>query len=146
MSAIAFHTPQPAVSNPGNVLRDLATTDSGNGPATLIVDEFGVIRGCNRTGEAAFGYRSGEIISQHVSMLLPQLQNLELMQDGRPNSRLRFLCRTGHQFRALTSIGGHFSCKLFFNLLDNTNSTRISLIVRPIEKAAIGHKSETLNG
>ena len=146
MSTIPSHTPMLAIGSSGSTVGNVTGAEGADNLAALIVDEFGVIRGCNRAGELAFGYCSGEMIQQHVSLLLPQLRNLELMQDGRPNSRLRFLCRTGHQYWAVSANGSRFACKLFFNLLDNRAFTRLSLIVRPVGKQTIGHKSETLNG
>ena len=99
--------------------------------AILMLDEGGVICDCNRASETLFNYPRNELVWRHVSMLLPQLAEFDLMPDGQPNPRLRFLSRTGRHYRAETKGGGHFASNLFFNRLESTGHCRMSLIVRP---------------
>jgi hypothetical protein len=99
--------------------------------AALMIDNLGVIRDCSMNCETLFKYRQHEMISQHVTKLLPQLTEVELIQNGQPNARLCFLSRTGHNFQALTKSGECFVCKLFFNLLDGPGYGQILIIVRP---------------
>lgn len=101
--------------------------------AALMLDDLGMIRDCNREGETLFKYRRNELVAQHISLLLPQLAKMELMQNGQPNARLCFLSRTGHNFQAVTQVGEQLSCKLFFNLLDRTGYGQMLVIVRPVE-------------
>lgn len=103
--------------------------------AAMTLDERGMIRDCNRASENLFNYCRSEMVWRHVSMLLPQLAELELMQNGQPNPRLRFLCHTGRHFQAVTQSGGRFASKLFFNLLNGGPQGGLSLIVRPAEEA-----------
>ena len=101
--------------------------------ATMSLDARGMIRDCNRASESLFEYRRSELVWRHVSILLPQLEELELMQNGQPNPRLRFLCRTGRHFQAVTQNGVHFASELFFNFLNSSQHGGLSLIVRPAE-------------
>jgi hypothetical protein len=103
--------------------------------AGLMLDDLGMIRDCNPESEALFKYRRSHLVSQHVSLLLPQLAELELIQKGQPNVRLSFLSRIGHHFQATPRKGERLACKLFFNVLDSTGHGQMLLIVRPVETA-----------
>ncbi|TRZ67533.1 MAG: hypothetical protein D4S02_05015 [Rhodocyclaceae bacterium] len=103
--------------------------------AGLMLDDLGMIQDCNPESEALFKYRRSQLVSQHVSLLLPQLEESKLIQNGQPNARLCFLSRTGHHFQAITRKGEGFPCKLFFNVLDSTGYGQMLLIVRPVETA-----------
>lgn len=113
--------------------------------AVLTLDDRGMVYSCNRAGEALFKYRLRELVCRHISILLPRLADLELMQNGQPNPRLRFLCHIGVQFRATTQNGGSFASELFFNCLDGKGNARSSLIVRPVKEAA-GHDGRRASG
>jgi hypothetical protein len=104
-------------------------------PVSLILDNRGMIRDCSGDSETLFKYRHDELIKRHVSLLLPELETLELVRNGEPNHRLRFQCRIGHHFAAVTRDGVHFASKLFLNLLDSSGEGRLSLIVRPTDPA-----------
>jgi hypothetical protein len=101
--------------------------------AALTLDERGMIRDCSRGAELLFRCRRSELVWRHVSVVLPQLAELELMPHGQPNPRLRFLCRIGRQIEAVTHDGERFASDLFFNVLDSTGQDRLRLIVRPAE-------------
>jgi PAS domain-containing protein len=106
--------------------------------AALILDDCGMIRDCNRAGEALFKYRRRQLVWRPVSMLLPQLLETNLLQDGQLNERLRFLCRIAYRFEAVAQDGERFVSALFLNLLGSTEHRHLSLIVRPAEAAAGG--------
>ena len=112
--------------------RGLVTADGEDDVAALTLDDRGMVCDCNRAGAALFKYRRSELVWRHVSMLLPQLANMELMQNGQPNQHLRFLCRIGRSFQAVTQDGEHFSGQIFLNVLDQPGRGRLSLIVRAI--------------
>ena len=99
--------------------------------AALTLDARGMIRYCNHAGESLFRYRRNELVWRHVSMLLPELAGVELLQGGEINSRLRFLYHIGRPFRALTQKGEGFDGELFLNVLDDSGGGRLSLILRP---------------
>lgn len=106
--------------------------------AALMLDALGIIRYCDRGSEALFKYRWDELLGQHVSMLLPQLVDLQLIEDGQANQRLRFLCRVGQHFQGLAKDGERFNSELFFSVLHSAESDRLSLIVRRAGEAADG--------
>lgn len=104
--------------------------------AVLTLDDRGMVRDCNRGGELLFKYRRGELVWRHVSMLLPELADMDLMPNGQPNPRLRYLCRVGHHLQAVTHDGACFASELFLNVLDNgIGRGRMVLIVRPADAA-----------
>jgi hypothetical protein len=104
-------------------------------PAQLTLDEHGMICDCNRAAEILFKCRRSDLVWRHTSVLVPQLAEFELMQDGQPNARLRYYCRVGRLFRAVTHDGGSFEGELFLNVLDCASHGRLSLIVRPATAA-----------
>lgn len=103
--------------------------------AALTIDERGVIRDCDYGVEALFGYRRSEVVWRHVSMLLPQLADVELVQAGEPNSNLRFLCHIGSHFQALHRDGDQLACDIFLNDLRNPGMRNLRMIVRRVEAA-----------
>lgn len=117
----------------GGARHSVRVADFEERTATLGLDEHGVIHHCNRAGEALFKYRRGELLSQHVSVLLPQLADMDLLHGGQPSPRLRFLCRIGHHFQVQDKDGERFASDIFLNVLD---SHRLSLIVRPASEAS----------
>lgn len=104
-----------------------------DGVATLLLDQRGMIRGCNGASENLFGYRRSEVVWQHVSMLLPQLADTDLVCDGQLNPRLLFLCRIGGYFKAQKHNGQSFASDLFLLDLSNSDSSDLRLIVRPFQ-------------
>jgi PAS domain-containing protein len=104
--------------------------------AVLTLDELGMVRDCNRGGELLFRYHHGELVWRHISLLLPELADLQLMPDGEPNPRLRYFCRVGRHLQAVTHDGGGFACELYFNVLDNDpGHDRLVLVVRRTDEA-----------
>lgn len=99
-------------------------------PAALILDESGIIRDCNNT-EELFGYKLRELLSQHISKLLPQLKEFELIQDGKFNPRFSYLCRCGHLFKAQNRHGATFLSELSLVNLNHTGKRILKLYVLP---------------
>jgi len=104
-----------------------------DGMATLILDQRGMIRGCNGASEDLFGYRRAEVVWQHVSLLLPQLAGTDLVCNGQINPRLLFLSRIGGYFKAHKLNGERFASDLFFLDLSNPGSTDLRMLVRPFQ-------------
>jgi hypothetical protein len=90
-----------------------------------------MIRDCNSSCEALLGYRRRELAWRHVSMLLPKLAQVDLIQNGEPNPHLRFLCRIGQRFQVVPRDREQFAGDLFLNRLDGRD--RLSLIIRPAD-------------
>lgn len=98
--------------------------------AALTLDDMGVIRDCSHACEQVFGYLPDELAGRHVSMILPQLPATELVQDGRINSRLAYLCHCAVAFQGRRRDGRHFASELFINRLDSHN---VVVLVRRLE-------------
>jgi len=114
----------------------LSSGAPGAGSATLAMlalDDLGVIRDCSQACEEMFGYRQDELTGSHISMLLPQLGETDLVLDDRINARLAYLCHCAVAFQARHRDGGAFLSELFINRLDSHN---VVVLVRSLEPAA----------
>lgn len=112
-------------------------TDAGKiDLAVLTLNDLGVIRDCSRACEQVFGYLPEELAGRHVSMLLPQLPDTELVQEGRINSRLAHLCHCAFSFQALRRDGRCFASELFINLLGSHN---VVILVRSLEASILNN-------
>lgn len=98
--------------------------------ATLTLDDLGVIRDCSWACESVFGYRPDELIGRPISVLLPQLPDVDLVQEGRINSRLAFLCHCAFAFQARCRDGRIFASEVFINRLDTHN---VVVLVRNLD-------------
>ena len=99
--------------------------------AVLTLDDLGVIRDCSRACEQMFGYLPDELPGRHVSSLLPQLPDIDLVQEGRINSRLAHLCHCAVAFQARRRDGQCFASELFINRLGSHN---VVVLVRNLEQ------------
>jgi len=99
--------------------------------AVLTLNELGVIRDCSQACEQVFGYLPEELAGRHVSMLLPQLPDTDLVQEGRINSRLAHLCHCAFTFQARRRDGRCFASELFINFLGSHN---VVVLVRNLER------------
>jgi len=104
-------------------------------PPALSLDERGMIRDCSRSGERLFGYQPHDLVWQHVSMLFPQLSGVALVQEGRFNPLLNFLCRCGKLFQTQNRQGDTFLSKLSFVRLEYDGRHTLRLIVSPSDNA-----------
>ena len=104
-----------------------------NDLAIIALDDLGIIRNGNEICEQMFGYRQDELPGQHVSTLLPQLQDTELVQRDRVNSHLAFLCHSGIPFQARRRDGKQFPIELFINRLGSHN---VVVLVRSLEQSS----------
>lgn len=102
--------------------------------ATLTLDDQGVIQECSGSCEKMFGYPQDELAGRHVSVLLPQLENIPLVLNDQANPRLTHLCRCGAAFRARRRDNKNFATELFINRLDNKKAG-LRMIVRGVEDA-----------
>lgn len=102
--------------------------------AVLTLNDQGVIRDCSRACEQVFGYPPEELAGHHVSMLLPQLPDTDLVQEGRINSRLAHLCHCAVAFQARRRDGRCFASELFINLLGSHN---VVILVRRLEASIL---------
>lgn len=98
--------------------------------ATLTLNDLGVIRDGSCACEPVFGYSPDELIGRHISILLPQLPDADMVQEGRINSRLAFLCHCAFAFQARRRDGRFFASELFINRLDAHN---VVILVRTLD-------------
>lgn len=100
-------------------------------PAEFILDKSGNIRDCNKTSEELFGYSLRELISQHISKLLPQLAELEVIHDGQFNRQFVYLCHCGCLFIAQNHYGVTFPSELCLVNLSHAGTQVLKLFVLP---------------
>lgn len=113
----------------------IGSTYRSNEPPALALDETGVIQKCSESCEKLFGYRSGDLVKQHISRLFPQLAEFKLFLDGTFNPKLDFLCHCGHLFQAQNWQGNTFKSELSFVRIENNGSRNLRLIIRPMRNA-----------
>lgn len=104
--------------------------------ASLLLDDQGVIRDCECSGEGLFGYSLRELVCAHVSKLLPRLRGIELIQDGVLNPQLDQLCHCGHVFRVRGRHGVAFPSELIFVRLGNVGARMLRLFIVPSVSAS----------
>ena len=97
----------------------------------LMLDERGMICDCSKAGEKLFGYLRRDLVWQHVSTLLPQLSEINLISNGQINPRLGFLSRCGQLFQTKNRQGETFYSSLHFVHLDYKGKRVVRLILRP---------------
>jgi len=102
-----------------------------HGPPAMSLDERGMIHDCTKSCEEFFGYQRPDIVQQHVSSLFPQLAGVALVQEGRINPVLNFICRCGQLFQAQNRQGDTLPCNLFFVPLENKGKRTLRMIVSP---------------
>jgi PAS domain S-box-containing protein len=100
-------------------------------PPALTLDERGMILDCSKAGEALFGYSRKDLVWHHVSRLLPELSEFQLLKDGKLNEQLAFLSRCGRPFCAINRIGTVFLIELNIVLLYVAGKGSIRVIVQP---------------
>ena len=101
-----------------------------HGEAVMVIDEEGTICGCDDAAQVLFKYCRHELVGQHVSLVLPELSEGELMRDGKPIPRLRLLCSIGHEFRVLTRDGQWLRGEVFLNCLPDPGAIGIRVVAQ----------------
>ncbi len=104
--------------------------------ASLLLDDMGMIRDCECSGEGMFGYSLRELVCAHVSKLLPRLRGIELIQDGALNPQLDQLCHCGHVFRVRGRHGVVFPSELIFVRLGDVGARMLRLFIVPSVSAS----------
>lgn len=100
-------------------------------PASISMDDRGMILDCSKSFERYFGYRRRDLVWHHVSSLFPELTEIELVQNGQFNSLLTFQCRCGKLFQAKNMQGITLSCNLSFVSLEYSAKHTLRLFVSP---------------
>jgi PAS domain-containing protein len=100
-------------------------------PPALSLDERGMIQDCSKSFERLFGFKRCDLVWQHVSRLLPQLTGVDLVEAGRLNPVLNYLCHCGHRYQAQNQQGDTFPCNLNFVRLEFGGKPSLRLILSP---------------
>ena len=98
----------------------------------LTLSDNGMICACSKACGKCLGCTSRELLWQHVSVLLPQLQDMPLMQNGQINPRLRFLSHIGRLFILVGHSGKRFMSEVFFNDIESLGRHYLHLVIRPV--------------
>jgi PAS domain S-box-containing protein len=101
-------------------------------PATIALDDKGVIQDCSSTCEQEFGYPRAELLGRHVSLLVPKLEHTELVKQNQINPRLAYLCHCGIPFRTRRRDGNSFASQLFIHRLEGAKPG-VRMIIRGLE-------------
>ncbi|MBU0622739.1 MAG: PAS domain-containing protein [Gammaproteobacteria bacterium] len=99
---------------------------------TLSLDEGGVIHDCSRSFEKLLGFLRDDLVQCHISMLLPQLYGVELVQGGHFNPLLNYLCRCGHHFQVQNRKGDSLAINLNFAHVGYDGSRFLKMFVHPL--------------
>ncbi|TCJ12975.1 PAS domain S-box protein [Parasulfuritortus cantonensis] len=108
-------------------LADIEDTDPEGGAVTL--DARGVILDCDAPCERLFGYVRDQIIGRHLSMLLPELANIDLFQNGHLNDKLHFFCHIGRRFLVLHRDGARLAGRLFLTMIGSDDAPGLRVVV-----------------
>ncbi|MDD5058689.1 MAG: PAS domain-containing protein [Sideroxydans sp.] len=100
-------------------------------PPALSLDERGMILDCSKSFEQQFGFRRIDLVWKHVSRLLPQLKDVDLIQEGKINRLLNFLCHCGLLFQAQTPQGDYLTARLSIVHIETQGRRSLRLIVQP---------------
>lgn len=106
--------------------------DAGVDMLELTLNENGMIRECSKTCARCLGCTPGELLWQHVSVLLPQLAGIPLVLGGQINPRLRYLCHIGRQFELVGKSGVRLLSEVFFNDVESLGRHYLHLVIRPV--------------
>lgn len=110
------------------------STGAEDSMAVLTLTDKGMIRECNEAVERLFGCQPSKLIWQHISVLLPQLAEIVLMQGERINPRLHFLSHIGHRFKVAGADGADFASVLFLHTVESSGRCYLRVIIRPAEE------------
>jgi hypothetical protein len=100
--------------------------------AVMSLDESGTIQDYSKSCGRLFGYQHINLVWQHVSMLIPRLLGVALVQKGRLNPLINFLCHCEHIFQAQNLRGDTFPCRLSFIHLEYDGKPTLRLMVHPV--------------
>jgi PAS domain S-box-containing protein len=91
---------------------------------TVRIDDNGTIQDSFGQIEEMFGYWFEELKGRHISMLLPDLANAELVVNNRVNSAILFRCHCSIPFRGVNKHGHEHKYLVYMNLLSAPQSGR----------------------
>lgn len=104
-------------------------------PPMLSLDDRGTIQECNISVEQLLGYPRNELVWQHISCLIPQFAEIDLILQDELNPLLTYICQCDHVFEAINKHGEIIKCNLNFFGIRQEGTTSLRLILRPIDNA-----------
>lgn len=116
--------------------QSLAPNNFASSPAILAVSNDGMILECNKIGEKILDFPKKPLKEVHISMLLPQLKKIDLLEKNgeRVNPYLRFLSRIGRNFKVISMNGKQFSSELYFSDINFQNRHQIIIMIYPTQQ------------
>lgn len=99
-------------------------------PPSLTLDDQGRILDCSARAEEVFGYSRAQLLHQHVSMVLPEVAEMDLLKDGQPSAYFTFLCRIGYVFKMMPRSGAAILRGLSLVWLTGRGNRLVRLIVQ----------------
>lgn len=104
------------------------------GMAILILNDNGRIHYCNSRSSLLLGWQAGCLVGQNVSVVLPELTEISLINNEYINPQLRFWAHIGHRFEMFGQYGDLYKCQINFNHNEHHGRHYIQLIIHTIEK------------
>ncbi len=101
----------------------------------LSLNDRGVIKDATKTVEALFGVVYRDLAGKHVSLLFPQLMDVELVLGGNINPLLSHLSRRGHLYIAKKHKGDDFLCHVNFIQVEFFGIRSLRVMIEPTEAA-----------
>lgn len=98
--------------------------------AGLTLDARGLIDDCDSTAEQMFGYQREQLLGHPVSLVLPELLEGTLCQDGKINSWLIYRSHIGAFFWARSCSGECFPCLIFVSNIGSPSAPHIRIMLR----------------
>lgn len=108
------------------------SVDTPQDSVVLMLNDKGMIRECSKTSRQILGCPSSLLIWKHISLLLPQLEKVQLTDGKRINPRLQFLSHIGHRFEVVCPDGQHIESEMFINNVETSGNDYLRVILRPV--------------
>ncbi len=115
------------------ILSSMKSSDTKSELAALTVYDNGIIRSCNIACSELLASTLNNLNSQHISVFLPQLKLVPLLNGETVNPYLKFLSRVGHRFEVLDANGIRFLSAVFFNDVEDFDRHCLRIIFQPIK-------------
>jgi len=122
-------TAQPGYDSPYSKFSDI---DSSTSLAEVTLNDDGFIESCSKAATELLGCTANTLVLNHISIILPQLCGVPLVEGGRVNPYLRFLSRVGHSFEVVGLKDIHFFSAVFFNDIEGFGRHCMRIIFRPV--------------
>jgi hypothetical protein len=119
-------------ANPAHVSR-LSTDTVGKYdplPSTLWVNEDGFVLDCCAHTEEVFGFWRDELLGKHISMLLPDLKNISMIDERGVSPALAFLCQCVTPFCGVNRAGIGSAYSIVPHLISTSIGRGLMLILR----------------